>query len=202
MEKEILLSPRSMFKILILGDHSTGKTSILYKFMNIMNHVNITTGYEQHIHYTKFSNKDFSFNIYDLSGHHTYNKFVENFINKINCDGIIFVFDLTIQNSFKNLTYWIEISNPNKNKQFNILIGNKSDKPNRIVSSNIIKDFTEKNSLVYFETSIKNNANITNAFNFFIDNIIKTKLYENNILHEKIIDNNPPKRNCCFNAFI
>ena len=34
MEKEILLSPRAVLKVLILGDHSTGKTSLLYKYMN------------------------------------------------------------------------------------------------------------------------------------------------------------------------
>ena len=201
MEKDTLLSPRSMFKILILGDHSTGKTSILYKYMNLMSHVNITTGYEQHIHYTKISNKDFSFNILDLSGHHSYNKFVERLIDSLNYDGIIFVFDLTSINSFKNLSYWMEISNV-KNKLFNILIGNKFDKPNRIVSSNVINDFVQKNNLYYFETSTISNENITNAFNFFFKNIVHLKLYDTNILIDKVDNNNQQsKRNCCFNAF-
>jgi small GTP-binding protein len=201
MEKDTLLSPRSMFNILILGDHSTGKTSILYKYMNLMSHVNITTGYEQHIHYTKIFNKDFSFNILDFSGHNSYNKFVERSISTLNYDGIIFVFDLTSINSFKNLSYWIEISNPHKNKLFNILIGNKSDKSNRIVSSNVINDFVQKNNLYYFETSANSNTNITNAFNFFFNNIVNIKLHDTNILMDKVNNNQQPKRNCCFNAF-
>jgi len=201
MEKDTLLSPRSMFKILILGDHSTGKTSILYKYMNLMSHVNITTGYEQHTHYTKISNKDFCFNILDLSGHHSYNKFVERFISTLNYDGIILVFDLTSINSFKNLSYWIEITNPHKNNLFNILIGNKSDKQNRIVSSNVINDFVQKNNLYYFETSANTNTNITNTFNFFLNNIVNLKFQNTNILNYKVDNNKQSKRNCCFNAF-
>lgn len=193
MERDILLSPRSIFKVLILGDHSTGKTSLLYKYMNFSYMANITTGYEQNVHYVSIQNKNFCFNIFDLSGHSSYNKMVEKLIDQYNSDAIIYVFDLSYHSSFANLDYWLEISNNKCSNSFNILIGNKSDKPKRAVSSTKIKKFSEKNDLVYFETSVIDNSNIKEAFDFLFMNLIKQKV---------AIDNKPkieqPKRNCCF----
>lgn len=193
MERDILLSPRSIFKILIIGDHNTGKTSLLYKYLNFSYIANITTGYELNVHYLNLQNKNFCFTILDLSGHSSYNKMLEKLIQEYNSDAIIYVFDLSYHPSFANLDYWLDISNNKCSNSFNILIGNKSDKSERGVSSIKIKKFCKKNDLVYFETSVIDNNNIKEAFDFLFMNLIKQK---------DAIDNKPkieqPKRNCCF----
>lgn len=200
MEKEILLSPRSVLKVLILGDHSTGKTSLLYKYMNLTNHVNITTGCEQHLHHLKIYEKKYCFNIYDISGHYSYHKFIQPIINNNYCDGIIFVFDLTSIHSFNNLEYWMELANQKSNNKFRILIGNKTDKGIKQVNIDKINDFCKINKMSYFETSIVNNTSITNAFDFFFNNIVITNFSDSNILNANIHIKNSdrPKRNCCF----
>ena len=49
--------------------------------------------------------------------------------------GIIFAYDITNQNSFKNINNWIKESNKNSKKNVcKILVGNKCDKPNRTVT--------------------------------------------------------------------
>ena len=201
MEKDILLSPRSVLKVLILGDHSTGKTSLLYKYMNLTNHVNITTGCEQHLHHLKMYEKKYCFNIYDISGHYCYHKFIQPIINNNDCDGIIFVFDLSSIHSFNNLEYWMELANrKSNNNKFRILIGNKTDKVIKQVNIDKINDFCKINKMTYFETSIVNNTSITNAFDFFFNNIVITNLSDINLLDTNIHIKNSdrPKRNCCF----
>ena len=200
MEKEILLSPRSVLKVLILGDHSTGKTSLLYKYMNLTNHVNITTGCEQHLHHLKIYEKKYCFNIYDISGHYSYHKFIQPIINNNYCDGIIFVFDLTSIHSFNNLEYWMELANQKSNNKFRILIGNKTDKVNKQVGIDKINEFCKINKMTYYETSIINNTSITNAFDFFFNNIVITNFCHGNLLDANIHIKNSdrPKRNCCF----
>ena len=201
MNKELLLSPRSLLHVLILGDHSTGKTSILYKYMNLMKHVNITTGYEQHLHHIKMHDKKYCINIFDMSGHYSCHKILEQLINNNNYDGIIFVFDLTSINSFNNLNYWMDLSNSKyKNNKLRILIGNKSDKLNKTVSMDKIKEFSKKNNINYFETSFITNTNITTALDLFFNNLVESTGC-NNVVVENNIDikiNDQPKRNCCF----
>ena len=54
--------------------------------------------------------------------------------------------------------------------------------------------------MTYFETSIVNNTSITNAFDFFFNNIVITNFSDSNILNANIHIKNSdrPKRNCCF----
>ena len=145
--------------------------------------------------------KRYCINIFDMSGHYSCHKIIEQLINNNNYDGIIFVFDLTSINSFNNLNYWMDLSNSKyKNNKLRILIGNKSDKINKTVSMDKIKDFSKKNNMNYFETSNINNTQITKAFDFFLNNLVESTGC-NNVVLENSIDIKPtkqPKRNCCF----
>ena len=79
-----------------------------------------------------------------------------------------------------------------------ILLGNKSDKADeRQVKYEEAKKFADENNLLYFETSVIDMQNINEAFNFMINEILKSKNIENNNLNKNIILNEKEPRDCC-----
>lgn len=89
---------------------------------------------------------------------------------------MIIAFDLTNKESFEGVKIWISSiykhSDPNIAK---VLVGNKVDSVDeRIISKSEARQIAEEHGMEYFETSAKNNINITEVMNHIFD-----KVYEN-----------------------
>ena len=80
--------------------------------------------------------------------------------------GILLIFDLTNNESFKHLPNWIEEIRYCLKKEIPILlIGNKCDLPNeRVVSYGDIEEFAKKYNLYYMETSAKSEEKAGDCF--------------------------------------
>ena len=107
-------------------------------------------------------------------------------------DGIILMYDITDQNSFKNLRYWIKQIQANaKTNTCILLVGNKVDKPNRVVTKEEGEEFSDEFSLSFYESSAKTNQNIYEAFLFLVGEILKSrKLINDKNINDKNINNN------------
>ena len=173
-----------VLKLLLLGDSSVGKTSILLQYIgNKFYESNIsTTGVdymEKIIDYNKFKIK---LQIWDTSGEEKFRTITKNFYR--NADGLLVVFDLTKKESYDHIKSWINEAKENNDKLKTILIGNKLDlKDERIVAIDVAKQFAEKNNLKYIETSAKDGTNINESFQAIIDLLFDGKSSEE-ILHE------------------
>ena len=176
--------PQIVFKLLLLGDSSVGKTSILLKYIgNKFYESNIsTTGVDyvdKIIDYNKFKIR---LQIWDTSGEEKFRSITKNFYR--NADGLLVVFDLTKKESYDHIRSWINEAKENNDKLKTILIGNKLDlKDERIVTIDVAKQFAEKNNLKYIETSAKDGTNINESFQAIIDLLFDGKSSEE-ILHE------------------
>ena len=88
--------------------------------------------------------------IWDSPGHDRLRSIVQNYYK--GADGIIIVYDITNLNSFKNVKYWINrvIENISPNKII-VLVGNKCDSPERVVSEEegrkLAEEYTLSNNL-------------------------------------------------------
>ena len=195
-------------KLLLLGDSSVGKTSILLKYIsNKFDESSISTVgvdyMDKIIDYNKFKIK---LKIWDSSGEEKYRKITKNFYR--NADGLLVVFDLTKKESFSHVQSWINEAKENNDKLKTLLIGNKLDlKDERIVAIDVAKQFAEKNNLKYIETSAKDGTNINESFQAIIDLLFDGKSSEE-ILHEftkqdsslSVVDDNmkiKKKKACC-----
>ena len=200
--------PQIVFKLLLLGDSSVGKTSILLKYIsNKFDESNIsTTGVdymEKIIDYNKFK---ITLQIWDTSGEEKFRSITKNFYR--NADGLLVVFDLTKKESFSHVQSWINEAKENNDKLKLILIGNKLDlKDGRIVTIDVAKKFAEKNNLKYIETSAKDGTNINESFQTIIDLLFDGKSSEE-ILNEfakkdsslSVVDDSmkvKKKKSCC-----
>ena len=173
-----------VLKLLLLGDYSVGKTSILLKYIsNKFDESSISTVgvdyMDKIIDYNKFKIK---LQIWDTSGEEKFRTITKNFYR--NADGLLVVFDLTKKESYDHIRIWINEAKENNDKLKTILIGNKLDlKDERIVAIDVAKQFAEKNNLKYIETSAKDGTNINELFQAIIDLLFDGKSSEE-ILHE------------------
>ena len=156
------------FKIIMVGNTGTGKTSILYNFINEKVNNNFTSptiGIDFGTKKIYMENKTIKLNIWDTAGLEKYSSITRSYFRNI--AGAIIVFDLTNFTSFLNIFNWVsEIKSNclNKDVQY-LLVGNKSDKENRIaVSDKEIQDVAYKLNIDFVRASAIKCHNINYIF--------------------------------------
>ena len=171
-------------KIIVLGDSSTGKTSIIRRYMestfdedfNSTLGLNITT---KRLNYPK-KKIEMDLVIWDLAGQDKYRK--KNLRFYKSALGVLLVFDLTNSRTFEDIKYlWLRLLNEQNNDEIpTILIGNKSDltKEREIDHDTGILLANEIQSSCYIETSAKTGKNINLIFKTITNKVLKN-LYGN-----------------------
>ena len=75
------------------------------------------------------------------------------------------VFDIGVQQTFRDLPEWLsEVERYAGNAVHRIIIGNKSDRVDREVSTELGTSFATENGMPYLETSAKSSSNIDELF--------------------------------------
>ena len=156
------------FKIILVGNTGTGKTSILYSFINERidpMSISPTIGIDFGTKKIHMENKMIKLNIWDTAGLEKYSSITRSYFRNI--AAAIIVFDLTNYTSFLNVYNWyseIKANCLNRDVQF-LLVGNKSDKENRImVTDKEIEETAYKLNIDFVRTSVISNHNINFIF--------------------------------------
>jgi len=155
------------YKLVILGHLSVGKSSLITRFVEgkFTDKGEATVGVSfltQNVLLEKYT---IIFDIWDTAGQEKYNSLVPMYYK--GSDAAIVVFDITSEQSFSKAEYWItELQTQTKTKQMLIVLaGNKVDmEDERRVSIEDAKKLADDNGILYFETSAKNNVNVTEMF--------------------------------------
>ena len=166
---------RIEYKIILLGEFNVGKSSIIAQFVD--------NNYQKIEKQKNCKNKCKSIavdsetvaklELYDSSGEEKFNKTLPNQFYK-DAYGAIIVYDITNKESFKNIEFWInEIINKCPSDTIILLIGNKTDIKERVVSYDEGNLLAQKYQIEYFETSAKTGNNITLIFEKILFEIIK-----------------------------
>ena len=166
-KKEIFL-----LKILVLGDSSVGKTSILLRFCEgKYDPESLTTvGVDYKKKYIRRNNKNIRLNIIDTAGQERFKAIAKNLFKK--ADGIIIMYDISNIKTFHNIKNWLD--NIKDNVDFSkiglVIAGNKIDlNDKREVDENMRKNLEEKHKIKIIETSAKDNINVNELFIELID---------------------------------
>ena len=148
-----------VFRIITVGDHTVGKTSIIRRLVynsfleNTLSTIGMNTA--QYTITLKNNNK-IRLIIVDTAGQEKYKSLGKKYF--ANADGILFVFAHNNLESFENIGSWIEVFENNKTNIMNIpkyLVGNKNDLESN-VDEMLIEDFLNKNKdFKYKSTSAK-----------------------------------------------
>ena len=184
-------------KILLIGDSSVGKTSILLKYIDDKFpelHMS-TIGVEYKIQTLIINGRTVILRIWDTSGQERYRSITRNFYR--NANGILFIFDITNKVTFDNIKNWLIDSQNCETQVTKILVGNKIDlDDNRKIDKETIEKYAERKKMKYYETSAKEGINIDFIFKEIAELILSSKSDEE--IKEEYLDNNN-KSNSSFN---
>jgi GTPase KRas protein len=166
------------YKVVVLGGGGVGKSAITIQFIQ----GTFVEAYDPTIEdsYRKILNVDGSqvvLSVLDTAGQEEYRALRDQHIRT--GDGFLLVFSLieesTFQDAIKDIFPQILRVKDTERVPL-VLMANKCDLKNlRTVSENSIKEFSEKNNIVYFETSAKEKKNIDESFYEIVRQIRKTK---------------------------
>ena len=100
--------------------------------------------------------------IKDFSGQKKFSSLINPYYKEVN--GIILVYDITQESSFNALNNWLTIIKDQAPQANIVLVGQKCDLIERVISEEKIKELTDEFGMEYFETSAKIDYNINEVF--------------------------------------
>ena len=160
-------------KILLLGDTSVGKTCFLKRYTDdtFQDAYLSTIGFDYKFKVvTLKSGKEVKVQIWDTAGQERFRTIAKSYYR--GAHGIILVFDVTNQKTFDNIKMWVnQIKDEASSKVCVILVANKIDSEERVVSQEDAKALAKTYELKLYEASAKENINVTEAFQDLIENI-------------------------------
>ena len=170
-------------KVILLGDSSVGKSSLIerLKSNSFNSNQTATIALEHHNIIIKVNSSIVRMQIWDTAGQEKFDSIASTYYKS--ADVVIFVYSINIRNSFERVSQWakqVEEYSSIDEQQIRILIGNKVDLNNeRVVSTDEGKDLAKKIGCVHFvEVSCKDKTNEENdkAINNIIE-VIGAKIY-------------------------
>lgn len=165
-----------LFKLLIIGDTSVGKSSILLRFAdNLFSGTYITTiGVDFKIRTMEINGEKIKLQIWDTAGQERFRTITATYYRGTH--GVIIVYDVTNGDSFINVKRWITEIENNCDYVDKVLVGNKDDNPEKkVVNQSEAQRFADSQGMTLYETSAKDNINIEEVFDFITKRVLQTK---------------------------
>ena len=120
--------------------------------------------------------KEMAVKIWDTAGQERFRTLTQSFYKQ--AQGIIITFDVTNEESFRNVHVWMEsISKHGVPGVEMIMVGNKCDlKSDRKISEPEARQFAKENNMNYYDVSAKANLNIDEVFQDLMEQVAKRKM--------------------------
>ena len=167
VDKKIgMMNGQGALSFILIGDSTVGKTCFLTRyFKNQFNEAFLSTiGIDKEIKHVRVGNDNYKMTLWDTAGQERFKCLPKKYYQ--NADGVLLLFDVTNEETFNNVTNWMKDVKENSNKEGKesdialYLIGNKIDKPDRVISRETAETQAKSLGMKYFEVSCKINMNI------------------------------------------
>ena len=188
-----------LYKILLLGDSSVGKTCFLMRYTdNTYQEIHMSTiGIDNKFKDVELEDgKKVKIQIWDTAGQDRFRSITRNYYKGAN--GIVLIFDVTNKKSYENVKNWVkQIKEEVSSRVTIILVANKIDDVNhRIVTKEEGEKIANECGLMFFECSAKTGENIEHAFNELVKKTVDnySKVGQGG---EKLKKKKNSKKGCC-----
>ena len=162
-----------MFKVVLVGDMSVGKTNIIAKYLknDFSEDYKTTIGEEFHSKIAKVEGHVVKAQIWDTCGQERFKSITDSYYK--GAKGAFVVYDITRKNTFESVDSWISALRSAADKNLNIIIiGNKSDlEDQRQVETEQGEEKAQNNEAAFLETSAYSGDNIDKAFDNMITDV-------------------------------
>ncbi|KAI3972825.1 hypothetical protein MKX01_019483 [Papaver californicum] len=155
-----------LFKLLLIGDSSVGKSCLLLRFADdsyVDSYIS-TIGVDFKIRTVELDGKTVKLQIWDTAGQERFRTITSSYYR--GAHGIIIVYDVTDMESFNNVKQWLnEIDRYANDSVCKLLVGNKCDLVDKkVVDTETAKAFADSLGIPFLETSAKEGSNVEQAF--------------------------------------
>ncbi|EGT56361.1 CBN-RAB-3 protein [Caenorhabditis brenneri] len=168
-----------MFKLLIIGNSSVGKTSFLFRYCDdsFTSAFVSTVGIDFKVKTVFRGDKRVKLQIWDTAGQERYRTITTAYYR--GAMGFILMYDITNEESFNSVQDWCtQIKTYSWENAQVVLVGNKCDMDaERVVSMERGRQLADQLGLEFFETSAKENINVKAVFEKLVE-IICDKMAE------------------------
>eukprot|EP00946_MAST-07B_sp_MAST-7B-sp1_P000527 g527.t1 len=157
-----------IFKVLLIGDSGVGKSCILIRFTDDTFDENqrSTIGVDFKVKTVETGGKRIKLTLWDTAGQERFRTLTSSYYR--GAQGIALVYDVTRRDTFEFLPQWlkeVDIYSPNGGKDVvKVLVGNKIDCEDRVVSRQEGESWARKKGMLYLECSAKTSAGISQVF--------------------------------------
>ena len=174
-----------VFKYIIVGDSSVGKSCLLLQFTDgrFKPAHDLTIGVEFGSRTVEVDQGNFvKLQIWDTAGQESFRSITRSYYRGAIC--ALLVYDITRRDTFQNLVRWLEEMLEHAYSRMTIvLVGNKKDlAAEREVSYEEGLEFAKRNKLIFFETSAKSAENVNETFTH------ATKVIYSNVMRGDVYD--------------
>ncbi|PWA22761.1 ras-related protein Rab-38 [Gambusia affinis] len=191
------LRKEHLYKVLVIGDLGVGKTSIIRRYVHqtFSSNYRATIGVDFALKVLNWDSETVRLQLWDIAGQERFGNMTRVYYRE--AMGAFIVFDVTRPTTFEAVIKWKEdldskVMLANGQSIATVLLANKCDQGRELSNNGIKMDqFCKDHGFVgWFETSAKDNLNISDAANFLVKHIMAT---ENDILKSVVPDTISPQ---------
>ncbi|MGH0177832.1 UNVERIFIED_CONTAM: hypothetical protein FKN15_075878 [Acipenser sinensis] len=185
-----------MFKLLIIGNSSVGKTSFLFRYADdsFTSAFVSTVGIDFKVKTVYRNDKRVKLQIWDTAGQERYRTITTAYYR--GAMGFLLTYDITNQESFNAVQDWAtQIKTYSWDNAQVILVGNKCDlEDDRVIPAEEGRRLSDELGFEFFEASAKDNINVKQVFERLVD-VICEKMNESLDSDPTVMSNKTPTLN-------
>ena len=188
-----------LYKILLLGDSSVGKTCFFMRYIeNTFQEIHMSTiGLESKIKKMKLDDdREIKIQLWDTAGQERFHSITKNYYKTAH--GIILIYDVTVKSTYENIKNWIRTIREEVSPKVTIvLVGNKiDDEENRKVTKEEGEAMAKECGVPYYDCSAKTGENIELIFQDIGKKTVENYSYVDNP-ETKLNLKKQKKKGCC-----
>uniref|UniRef100_A0A3Q4BUT6 EF-hand domain-containing protein n=1 Tax=Mola mola TaxID=94237 RepID=A0A3Q4BUT6_MOLML len=158
--------PDRLFKIVLVGNSSVGKTSLLKRFCDdsFQPGTSATVGIDYSVKTITVDNSQVALQLWDTAGQERYRSITKQFFRK--ADGVVVMYDITAEQSFTAVRQWLTSIKESAGEDPIpiMLLGNKTDKAlERQVLQEVGERLSKDCQMTFFECSACSGHNVVES---------------------------------------
>jgi small GTP-binding protein len=205
--KKKLVNSQGYLSFILIGDTEVGKTCFFNRYFRDTFSFDFlsTIGIEKESKLVKINNEVYKITLWDTAGQERFKSLPRKYYQ--NADGVFLLFDVNKEDTFNNVSNWINDMKENSNLVIGqegnpqiplFLLGNKIDSLERVISREQGKKLATSLGMKYFEISCKINMNIPEVMSQMImESYMKTNHIDNCFRLSKGKNEKPEKKGVC-----
>lgn len=198
LEEGASSGPDRLFKIVLVGNSSVGKTSLLRRFCDDCFHPGTcaTVGIDYSVKTLLVDNSHVALQLWDTAGQERYRSITKQFFRK--ADGVVVVYDITNVQTFTAVRQWLANVQEGAGEDIPImLLGNKTDLDAQKeiplgMGEKLAKDF----QLIFYECSAFSAYNVMEAM-VHMARVLKEQEDREKEKTVSLVDSPTKKKSCC-----